>query len=144
MPGVVGWAAGKIVFDSSNPTMNDLGAFDLYAGRLIAGAFRRRRAVFFAEKLVVSPDAISIQIVIFGLAQDKSDLREKDLAIDAVLILFGVTKLDSIDVGIFGSLLHQGVVGTIAMIVIGAAALLYQFRDVGTTITSIDRSAYSY
>jgi hypothetical protein len=64
--------------------------------------------------------------------------------VNGVLILFGQVKLESIDVGIFGSLLHQGVVGTIAMIVIGAAALLYQFRDVGTTITSIDRSAYSY
>ena len=64
--------------------------------------------------------------------------------VNGVLILFGQIKLESIDVGIFGSLLHQGVVGTIALIVIGAAALLYQFRDVGTTITSIDRSAYSY
>jgi hypothetical protein len=64
--------------------------------------------------------------------------------VNGVLILFGQTKLESIDVGIFGSLLHQGVVGTIAMLVIGAAALLYQFRDVGTTITSIDRSSYSY
>ena len=64
--------------------------------------------------------------------------------VNGVLILFGQTKLESIDVGIFGSLLHQGVVGTIAMILIGAAALLYQIRDVGTTITSIDRSAYSY
>ena len=49
-----------------------------------------------------------------------------------------------IDVGIFGSLLHQGVVGTVAFILIGAAALIYQMRDVGQTITSIDRSAYSY
>ncbi len=36
LPGVIGWAAGKIVFDSKNPTMSNLGAFDFYAGRLIA------------------------------------------------------------------------------------------------------------
>ena len=33
---------------------------------------------------------------------------------------------------------------TIAFIVIGAAALFFQWRDVGQTITSIDRSQYSY
>ena len=64
--------------------------------------------------------------------------------VNGVLILFGQVKLESIDVGIFGSLLHQGIVGTAAFIVIGVAALLYQMRDVGQTITSIDRSAYSY
>ena len=42
------------------------------------------------------------------------------------------------------SLLHHGILGTVAFLVIGAAALLYQMRDVGQTITSIDRSAYSY
>ena len=64
--------------------------------------------------------------------------------VNGVLILLGQIKLADVDVGIFGSLLHQGVVGTVAMILIGAAALIYQLRDVGQTITSIDRSAYSY
>ena len=35
--------------------------------------------------------------------------------VNGVLILFGQIKLESIDVGIFGSLLHQGVVGTVAV-----------------------------
>ena len=58
--------------------------------------------------------------------------------VNGVLILLGQIKLDGINGGIFGSLLHQGIVGTVALIVLGAAALLYQFRDVGTTIT-VDR-----
>ena len=64
--------------------------------------------------------------------------------VNGVLILLGQIKLADVDVGIFGSLLVHGVVGTVAFILIGAAALIYQMRDVGQTITSIDRSAYSY
>ena len=64
--------------------------------------------------------------------------------VNGVLILLGQIPVGAINVGIFGSLLHQGIVGTVAFIVIGAAALVYQMRDVGQTITSIDRSAYSY
>ena len=64
--------------------------------------------------------------------------------VNGALILFGQIKLEDIGAGIFGSLLNQGVVGTVAFILIGGAALIYQMRDVGQTITSIDRSAYSY
>ena len=64
--------------------------------------------------------------------------------VNGVLILFGQIPVVAVNVGIFGSLLHQGVVATVAFILIGAAALFYQMRDVGQTITSIDRSAYSY
>ena len=64
--------------------------------------------------------------------------------VNGVLILFGQIPVGAINVGIFGSLLHQGVVGTVALILVGAAALIYQMRDVGQTITSIDRTAYSY
>jgi len=53
-------------------------------------------------------------------------------------------KLDDLGWGIFGSLLHQGVVGVIAAIVLGAAALYWQIRDVGGSITSIERSSYRY
>ena len=38
----------------------------------------------------------------------------------------------------------QGPSALIAFIVIGAAALFYQMRDVGQSIQSIDRSQYSY
>jgi hypothetical protein len=64
--------------------------------------------------------------------------------VNGVLVLTGQIKLETLDGGLFGSLLHQGVVGTIAWIVVGVAALYYQMRDVGESITSIDRSAYQY
>ena len=48
-----------------------------------------RRAIFFAEKFVVGANAIAIEIVVLGLPQDESDLRKQNLAIDAVLNLFG-------------------------------------------------------
>ncbi len=64
--------------------------------------------------------------------------------VNGVLILFGQIKLETLNDGIFGTLLHQGVVGTVAFILIGAAALIYQMRDVGQSITSIDRTQYSY
>ena len=64
--------------------------------------------------------------------------------VNGVLILFGTIKLDTLDQGIFGALFTQGIVGTVIFLVLGAAALFYQMRDVGTSITSIDRSAYRY
>jgi hypothetical protein len=64
--------------------------------------------------------------------------------VNGVFILLGQIKLADVDVGIFGSLLHQGVVATVAFLLLGAAGLIYQMRDVGQTITSIDRSQYSY
>ena len=64
--------------------------------------------------------------------------------VNGVLILVGQIKLDTLDAGVFGSLLHNGVLGTIVWIVVGVAALAYQMRDVGQSITSIDRTAYRY
>jgi len=64
--------------------------------------------------------------------------------VNGVLILTGVIKLDTLNQGIFGSLLHQGFVGTIAWLVIGVVALGYQMRDVGQSIKTVDRSAYRY
>ena len=64
--------------------------------------------------------------------------------VNGVLILLGTIKLETLNAGIFGSLLHQGVVGTIAFLVIGAAALYWQIRDVGGSIHTVDRSSYRY
>ena len=64
--------------------------------------------------------------------------------VNGVLILTGTIKLETLNGGIFGSLLHQGIVGTVAFLVIGAGALMYQMRDVGTSIKTVDRSAYRY
>jgi hypothetical protein len=64
--------------------------------------------------------------------------------VNGVLILFGTIKLETLNEGIFGSLFTQGIVGTVVFLVLGAAALFYQMRDVGQSITAIDRSAYRY
>jgi hypothetical protein len=64
--------------------------------------------------------------------------------VNGVLILFGTIKLETLNQGIFGALFTQGIVGTVVFLVLGAAALLYQIRDVGQTVTAIDRSAYRY
>jgi len=64
--------------------------------------------------------------------------------VNGVFILTGTIKLETLDGGIFGSLLHQGALGTIAWLVVGVGAYLYQMRDVGQSITSVDRSAYRY
>lgn len=65
-------------------------------------------------------------------------------AVNGVFIFLGLVKLEDLGWGIFGSLLHSGVVGVIAAIVLGAAALYWQIRDVGGSITSIERSSYRY
>jgi len=64
--------------------------------------------------------------------------------VNGVLILVGRIKLDTLNDGIFGSLFTDGVVGTVAFLVLGVVALLWQIRDVGTSIQSIDRSSYRY
>ena len=64
--------------------------------------------------------------------------------VNGVLIFLGQIKLDTLDTGIFGSLLTNGVVGIVAFLVLGAAALYWQIRDVAGSIQTIDRSAYRY
>jgi hypothetical protein len=64
--------------------------------------------------------------------------------INGVLILLGQIKLDTLDQGIFGSLLTNGILGMVLFLALGVGAYLYQVRDVGTAITSIDRSSYRY
>ena len=64
--------------------------------------------------------------------------------VNGVLILIGRVKVESLSDGIFGSLFADGIVGTVAFLVIAVAALGYQMRDVGQSITSVDRSAYRY
>jgi hypothetical protein len=64
--------------------------------------------------------------------------------VNGVLIVFGTIKLETLNQGIFGALFTQGILGTVVFLVLGAAALFYQMRDVGQTIVAIDRSAYRY
>lgn len=65
-------------------------------------------------------------------------------AVNGVLILIGRIKLETLNDGIFGSLFAEGLIGTVAFLVLGGAALYWQFRDVGQSIRTVDRSAYRY
>jgi hypothetical protein len=65
-------------------------------------------------------------------------------AINGILILVGTIKLETLNDGIFGSLFTNGVLGTVLWLALGAVALFWQIRDVGQSITSIDRSKYQY
>ena len=65
--------------------------------------------------------------------------------VNGVLIFLGQIKLEALTEGIFGSLLANGVLGIVSFLVLGVGGALYwQIRDVGTSITSIDRSSYRY
>lgn len=64
--------------------------------------------------------------------------------VNGALIFLGQIKLDALNDGIFGSLLANGVIGIVSFLVLGAAALYWQIRDVGQSITTIDRSSYRY
>lgn len=64
--------------------------------------------------------------------------------VNGVLILIGRIKVESLSDGIFGSLFADGIVGTVAFLLLAGAALMYQMRDVGQSITTVDRSAYRY
>ena len=64
--------------------------------------------------------------------------------VNGVLIFLGQIKLETLDTGIFGSLLTNGVVGVVSFLVLGAVALYWQIRDVAGSIQSIDRSSYRY
>jgi len=64
--------------------------------------------------------------------------------VNGILIFVGQIKLESLDSGIFGSLLANGILGIGLFLVLGVVALMWQIRDVGTSITSIERSSYRY
>ena len=65
--------------------------------------------------------------------------------VNGVLILLGQIKLDDARHGDLRlAAARNGVVGIVAFLVLGAAALFYQIRDVAGSIQSIDRSAYRY
>ncbi len=65
--------------------------------------------------------------------------------VNGVLILLGQIKLDALDQGIFGSLLTQRHPRFRRCSSSSASGpYLWQIRDVGTAITSIDRSSYRY
>jgi len=66
--------------------------------------------------------------------------------VNGVFIFLGQIKLEGLDNGVFGSLLHNGVLAIVAWIVIFAAAIFYQLRGVEQIMAAaaIDRSRYQY
>jgi hypothetical protein len=64
--------------------------------------------------------------------------------VNGVLIFFGRIKVEDLNSGIVGGLLTDTAIGTILWVVIAVAAILYQFRLVGRTVTSIERTSYKY
>ena len=65
--------------------------------------------------------------------------------VNGVFILLGTIKVEDLSYGVFGSLLHQGALATIAWIVIAIAAVLFQTRDVARMAATMPTQAdYRY
>ncbi len=66
--------------------------------------------------------------------------------VNGALILLGVIKLDDVDAGLMEGLLKYGVVAVVAWLVIAAAGIWYQWRDIGRDMDriAVQRSSYRY
>jgi hypothetical protein len=63
-------------------------------------------------------------------------------AVNGVLILFGRIQLEDISSGLGEGLLKDPIIATIGVILIAAAGIVYQMRDLATTAASIRREGY--
>lgn len=63
-------------------------------------------------------------------------------AVNGVLILLGRIQLEDISSGLGEGLLKDPIIATIGVILIAAAGIVYQMRDVATTAASIRREGY--
>ncbi len=64
--------------------------------------------------------------------------------VNGALILLGVIKLDDVDAGLMEGLLKYGVVAVVAWLVIAAAGIWYQWRDIGRDMDRIAVQRASY
>ncbi len=65
--------------------------------------------------------------------------------VNGVFILVGNIKIEDLSYGVFGSLLHNGIVATVAWIGIAVAAVLFQTRDVARMAATMPNQAdYRY
>lgn len=64
--------------------------------------------------------------------------------VNGALILLGVIKLDDVDAGLMEGLLKYGVVAVVAWLVIAAAGIWYQWRDIGRDMDrlAVQRASY--
>jgi hypothetical protein len=65
-------------------------------------------------------------------------------AVNGVLIFLGRIKVEDLSSGIVNGLLTDTTIGVIAWIVLAAVAIFWQTRDVGRTVTTIERTNYRY
>ena len=63
-------------------------------------------------------------------------------AVNGVLILFGRIQLEDISSGLGEGLLKDPIIATIGVILIAAAGIVYQMRDLASTAASIRREGY--
>ena len=125
--GALGYMLAVGIFEFFGVT--DPGFFVIVIG-LIAGAI-----------FAIGTFALGVPIL---LVMVFSALSGAAAVVNGVLIIFNQVPLATMDGGVFLTLFKSGWIATIAWVVLAAAGLAYQMRDVGTSITSIDRSAYRY
>ena len=124
--GAVGYALGDPVFDYFNIST---GPIIVIIG-LIVGA------IFAIGTFVLGVPVLLVMVF--------SAFSGSAAVVNGVLLFLGQIKLEGLQEGIFGALFTNGILGTVIWLVLGAVALYWQMRDVGQTITSIDRTRYQY
>ena len=95
--------------------------------------------------ILVAVLAVPIFLVIFLTAASGAAA-----VVNGVLILFGQIKVEDIDTGLTEGLIKFGAIGVIAWLVLTAAGVFYQMRDLGRTAetvmerNAVDQAAYRY
>jgi hypothetical protein len=99
--------------------------------------------VLFAVAVIVTAAPILLVIVLTAFSGAAA-------VVNGALILLGAIQLDSIDNGLMEGLIRYGVVSIVAWLVIAAAGVFYQLRDIGrnmadlTAPAAIDKASYQY
>ena len=65
-------------------------------------------------------------------------------AVNGVLILVGRIQVDDLSHGILGGLLTDATIGVIAWVVLAVVAIFWQMRDIGRSVTTVERTEYRY
>ena len=120
--GAVGYALGVGVFDY----------FGIGTGPIIVIIGLIVGAIFAIGTFVLGVPVLLVMVF--------SAFSGAAAVVNGVLLFLGQIKLEGLQEGIFGALFTNGILGTVIWLVLGAVALYWQMRDVGQTITSIDRT----
>ena len=64
--------------------------------------------------------------------------------VNGVLIFLGRINVDDLQTGIVGGLLTDTLIGIVLWVVVAVLGIAYQLRDVGRTMTTIEREGYRY